>query len=91
MTREDDIIMLVRDRYGSVIDLEERPEILIEIIQRFGADDPDGGLPPGGTPNPPPGPTSMQQGPDLGDLMKEILKISRQVTLLSERLGAAEG
>ena len=42
-----------------------RPELLIEIIRRFGADDPDGGLPPGGgLPTPPtrPGPTSMQEG-----------------------------
>lgn len=91
MTREDDIIGMVRERYGSVLDLDERPEVLIEIIRRFGADDPDGGLPPGGTPNPPPGPTSMQEGPDLGDLMKEILKVSRQVAVLQERLDAGQG
>jgi hypothetical protein len=91
MSREDDIIALVRDRYGSVINIDERPEIVIEIIRRFGADDPDGGLPPGGAPNPPPGPTSMQDGPDLGDVMKEILKVSRQIAVLEERLNASAG
>lgn len=91
MIREDEIIVFVRERYGSVIDIDERPETLIDIIRRFGADDPDGGLPPGGAPNPPPGPTSMQQGPNLGDLMKEILKISRQISMLEERIGAQGG
>jgi hypothetical protein len=87
MSREDEIIAVVRERYGPSIDIDQNPEYLIDIIRRFGMDDPDGGLPPGGTPNPPPGPTSMQEGPSLGDVMKEVLKLSRQVSMLEERLG----
>jgi hypothetical protein len=89
MSREDDIVAMVRQRYGSVIDLEQNPEALIDIIRRFGADDPDGGSLPGGVPNPPPppGPTSMQEGPTLGDVMKQVLQLSRQVSVLQERLG----
>ena len=86
MSNEDDIIAAVRERYGTVIDIEANPRDLIDIIRRFGMDDPDGGLPPGGTPNPPPGPTSMQEGPSLGDVMKEVLKLSRQVSMLEQRI-----
>jgi hypothetical protein len=88
MTREDDVIAMVRERYGSVIDLDQNPGDLIDIIRRFGLDDPDGGSLPGGVPpSPPPGPTSMQEGPTLGDVMKQVLQLSRQVASLQEQIG----
>lgn len=86
MTSEDEILSAVRERYGPVINLDESPGALIDIIRRFGMDDPDGGLPPGGTPPSPPGPTSMQEGPSLGDVMKEVLRLSRQVSTLEQRI-----
>jgi hypothetical protein len=96
MAREDEIISFVKDRFGPVLDLNERPRELIDIIRRFAGDlfkddDPgDGGLAPGGVPEPPPpppGPDSMKEGPTNGELMKEILKLSQQVAALEQRVG----
>lgn len=89
MSSESEIIRAVRARYGPVINIDQAPEHLIDIIRRFGADDPDGGLPPGGvpTPPPPPGPSSMQEGPRIDDVMRAVLELTRKVTLLEERLG----
>lgn len=94
MAREDEIIGFVKERFGPILDLNERPRELIDIIRRFAgdlfnADVPDGGLPPGGTPpSPPPGPTSRIAHPTNEDLMKEILKLSSQVAALEARLAA---
>lgn len=85
MANEDQIIAIVIEKYGPVLDLNERPDALIDILRRFRVeDDPDGGLPPGG---PPPGPTSFSGDPTNGELMREILNLSREVVLLRERLG----
>ncbi len=46
-------------------------------------DVPDGGLPPGG---PPPGPATFQGDPTNGELMREILNLSRQIVMLREQL-----
>jgi|GEM_PF-1542791 len=48
-------------------------------------DGPDGGAKPGGVG--PVGPTSHQIGPRIDDVMKEVLKLQRQVAQLSKRLG----
>lgn len=49
------------------------------------ADPPDGGTLPGGVG--PVGPTSFQAGPRLDDVMKEVLKLQRQVAKLAKQLG----
>ncbi len=41
--------------------------------------DGDGGLPPGGVPEPPPGPTSFQDRVTNDDIMKALLQLTRQV------------
>lgn len=88
MNREDEILASVKEHYGSTLDLDRHPEHLIDIIRRFGFEQTDGGTLPGGVPpTPPPGPTSMAGLPSNGDLMKEILKLSRQVAVLQERVG----
>lgn len=86
MSREDEILAHVKDRYGAVLDLNERPGDLIDILRRFNLDDPsDGGSAPGGAPDPPSGPSARREEPTNGELMREILKLSRQVALLTRQ------
>jgi hypothetical protein len=64
------------------------------------ANDPDGGLPGGVGPTSrlqddgglpggvgPVGPTSFQTGPQLDDVMREVLKLQRQLAKISKQLG----
>jgi hypothetical protein len=75
--------------YGPVINLAERPETLIEILRRYVLDDPDGGLP-GGTPPPPPppppDPCRVLEEVTLNEVMRQLLKVSRDVAALTKRL-----
>jgi hypothetical protein len=48
-------------------------------------DAPDGGAKPGGVG--PVGPSSLQSGPRIEDVMKEVLKLQRQVTKLTKQIG----
>src|SRR4051812_21623047 len=72
-------------RYGPVIDLRTNPETIIDIIHRF-ADDPDGGGQPcAGTPPPPPPPPPPSSGDERvtnEEIMKVVLKLSRDVSAL---------
>jgi hypothetical protein len=72
-------------RYGPVIDLRETPYVLIEIVRNFGSllVPDDGGLPPGGVG--PVGPASPRV--DNALLLREILKIGREVTAIKRKLG----
>jgi hypothetical protein len=74
-----------------VIDLRESPEVIIDVIRtfRWQLDEPNGGLPPGGTPPPPPpGPDDHVIEPTMTDVMRELLKLSKQVATLQKRLGS---
>jgi hypothetical protein len=99
---DEELIKDIRTRYGNVIDLERSPYVLLEIIRNYAggvADVPDGGVsvagvgtPPGPTPPPPPpGPSgtmgSIGNVVDNAQVMKEILKISRQLHVLTEEVG----
>lgn len=96
MLDDDAIVERAIAKFGSVLDLNSNPQALLDIVHaaRLQDHDPDGGLPPGGTP-PPPGPTSSQGSEaTLDDLMVEVFKLSRRLTdttkeiaLLRERLG----
>ena len=70
-------------RYGPVIDLRANPEAIIDIIRRF-AEETDGGQPCGGTPNPPPPPSPSRVADRVTneEIMKAVLKLSRDVSAL---------
>jgi hypothetical protein len=88
---EAEIVNRIIKKHGEVIDLNQQPDVVIEILRVFGPlleDDEDGGLPPGGTPPSPPGPTAMGLEVTLSDVMHELLKLSQQVAELGTRLGS---
>lgn len=110
LTREDRVVRQIIKAHGAVLDLQANPEVLVEIIRKWGPDlgvfepgtpdagvgsvgptsrfAPDGGTLPGGVgPVSPPGPTSFQTGPRIDDVMKEVLKLQRQVAKLTKQLG----
>jgi hypothetical protein len=89
MKSEEKLIQRIIARFGSVIDLNKTPEIMIDILRGFhiAGDEPgtppgDGGLPPGGTPHP--GPTSFQDLVRNEDLMRELLKVSRELAQIKK-------
>ena len=77
MKDEMKVVNQIIKRYGSVIDLEKDPSVMIEILRKFTIFGSEPGTPDGGTP--PTGPTSHQGRVTNEDLMKAILKLSRQV------------
>jgi hypothetical protein len=82
------IVKQITRRYGPVIDVRQQPEVIIEIIRTFGPLLDDGGTP-GGAPSPPPGPSSIQAGePGIREVMKELLKLQRQVAKIAKQLDA---
>lgn len=82
---QDELIKRVIAKFGPTLDLEKRPQDLIDILRTIRLDDPDGGLPPGGVPEPPPGPTSAQVSEVvLDDVMAEVLRLSRAVAKTSK-------
>lgn len=86
------IIKGVIARFGEVIDLRKTPHLIVEILRTFGrgfAEEPDGGVSVAGV-GTPPGPSgeinSLGNVVDNAQIMKEILKLSRQVQVLTERI-----
>jgi len=81
MTREQKAaVAKVIKKYGPKIDLEAKPEVLIEILRSFGRlfdDDGDGGAKPGGVG---PNPCLVEDGRVTEqEIMKAILHLSREV------------
>jgi hypothetical protein len=80
MTREQKAaVAKVIKKYGSKIDLEANPDVLIEILRSFGRlfDDGDGGAKPGGVG---PNPCLVEDGRVTEqEIMKAILHLSREV------------
>jgi len=96
MPTDDEIVERAIAKFGPVLDLRTNPQALIDIVRAVRVELPDdGGLPPGGTPEPPPGPTSMQFGEaTVDEVMAEVLKLSRrmaettqEIAQLRDRLG----
>ncbi len=92
--KDEDLIKDIIKRYGEVINLKETPHLILEIIRSHGrgvVDVPDGGVSVAGV-GTPPGPS--QHGHSLGNvvdntaLMKEILKLSKQINALTKEVKA---
>jgi hypothetical protein len=85
--RERAIVAEIARRYGNVIDLEKQPFVMIEILRHFGREFENGG---GGAPQAPPPSTIAGSGPgedvELGDLMKVVLNIQREVREIKAQL-----
>lgn len=91
---------LVKDiikRYGEVINLKKTPHLILEIIRTHGGgivQVPDAGVSVAGVGTPPsPGPSKMPSDVwgsvvDNAQLMKEILQLSKQVSLLSAKINS---
>jgi hypothetical protein len=101
MTRpQQDPELVIQDiitRYGETIDLRERPHIILEILRNYAGEIvnvPDGGVSVAGVGSPPPGPSggggSLGNVVDNAEIMKEILKLSRQVHRLTESVERLE-
>lgn len=92
MRETDDVLVKsVIAKYGPTLDLVNRPHELIDVIRNSRFDDPDGGTNPcAGAPTPPPpGPTSMQlEDVQLGDVMREVLRLSKAVDKNAAQLKA---
>jgi hypothetical protein len=90
MPSEKQVIDQVIAEYGQVIDLNDNPGALIAIIRRYRLDDPDGGSLPGGTPPPPPppppDPCKVLEEVTLNEVMRQLLKVSRDVAAINKRL-----
>lgn len=67
--------------HGNVLDLQAHPEVLIEILRSFGPlfEDTDGGLPGGVGPIPPPTCIIETPGITQEEVMKAILRLSRDI------------
>ena len=92
---DKEIVKDVIARFGTVIDLRKTPNVIIEILRTHGSvfdEIPDAGVSVAGvgTPPSPPGPSgqigSLGNVVDNVQLMKEILKLSKQVGVLTQRL-----
>jgi hypothetical protein len=69
-------------RHGKVIDLEASPEVIIDIIREFESEVDVTGLHP-------PSPAVGSVGdPTARDIMKVLLKLSRELNAIKKHLGA---
>ena len=87
-SREKRVIDQVVKVHGSTLDLEAQPEVLVEIVRKWGFDlleeVPDAGVRPAGVG--PVGPTSLEGGPGLEDVLREVLSLQQQVDKINRRL-----
>ncbi len=86
--KENRVVQQVVKAHGPTLDLEAQPEVLVEIVRKWAFDlieeVPDAGVSPGGVG--PVGPTSLEAGPGLEDVLREVISLQRQVDKLSRRL-----
>lgn len=97
-TKQDSaLVKRIIKLYGPVLDLRTNPGVIIDILRRFD-EPPDGGTPCGGVPTPPapepPAPSPSPSPSRVGDLitnedlMRAVLKLTREVSALRKSLPA---
>ena len=81
------LVSKIIKRFGPVIDLRANPGVIIDILRTFD-EPPDGGSPCGGVPNPPPppSPSGTVERVTNEDLMKAVLKLTKDVATLKSSL-----
>lgn len=90
MTRaQKALIHNISKKYGATIDLNAHPEVLIDILRTFGRifEDPDGGAPGGVGP---PGCIVEDGRVTTNDLMKAILKLTRDVAAIKSAIAVRD-
>jgi hypothetical protein len=84
-SRDNRVIQQIVKAYGPTLDLDAHPEVLVEIVRKWGFDlveeIPDAGVRPGGV-----GPTSLEGGPGIEDVLRAVISLQRQVDKISRRL-----
>ncbi|MFD6893260.1 hypothetical protein ACFWB0_01760 [Rhodococcus sp. NPDC060086] len=87
--KENRVVQQVIKAHGPILDLEAHPEVLVEIVRKWAFDlveeVPDAGVSPGGVG--PVGPTSLEGGPGIEEVLKAVISLQRQVDKLGRRLG----
>ncbi|WP_175558606.1 hypothetical protein [Arthrobacter sp. ok362] len=98
MAGEEELVKRVIAKYGPVLDLDNRPQELIDIIRTFQfeteLDDggSPGGVPPQPPPPPPPGPTSFEgESARLDEIMRAVLDIARRISKSNKDIKAIRG
>jgi len=93
MNKNEKYIKEVIKRYGHVINLKQTPYLLIEIVRNFGPvfegdepEPPDGGLPCGGVPQPPPPPGPEGRGIRRLDLVEQIAELTAVIAQLNAKV-----
>ena len=84
--RNEAVVRRVIKRYGPVIDLRRNPGVLIDMLRRFRNDVVSNDNPCGGTPQPPPSPGPSGAGARITneDMMRAILRLTRDFNLLKK-------
>ncbi len=83
---QEKIIKKIIKKHGPIINIEKDPQLLIDILVKFRPQfyGPDGGLPPGGVPNPP-GPSSYGDIHNI-HIMQEIVKLNKKLSSIKKML-----
>lgn len=89
--KEQKLVADISKKYGSILDLKKSPAVLIEILRNYGRvlDNGTGGVSPSsiaGSGPPPPPPSEGGETVQLGDVMKAVLKLQRDVNAISKVL-----
>lgn len=89
MPAKSAIVKKVIKKYGAVINLNEHPEVLDEIIRNLGAMPEDGPTCGGTPPSPAPPPGRLRTVEVLNeDIMKAVLNVARDVAQIKASLAS---
>lgn len=90
-TRFQPVLGEIAKRYGTVIDLDKNPEVLVEIVREYGSrfnQDGTGGVSPSSIAVAGPG---TPKRVELTDVMQAVLKLQRDVKDIGSQVGRLQG